>query len=85
MEQSVITETKNLRRTGNSSGVTLSKKVLAAAGIERGDAVVVSASAGRIMITPARNEARATKAAGQAVLEQYRYAFERLGYEGRLP
>ncbi len=81
----VITEQKKLRRTGNSSGVTLSKKVLAAAGISAGEEVTVVATAGRIIITPADGAAQRTRAAGQAVLEQYRYAFERLGHEGRMP
>ncbi len=81
----VITETKKLRRTGNSSGVTLSKKVLAAAGISAGTPVVVTAVEGRIVITPAGGPAQLTRAAGKAMLEQYRYAFERLGHEGRMP
>lgn len=81
----VITEQKKLRRTGNSSGVTLSKKVLAAAGINPGEEVVVTATDGRITIAPAGGAAEQTRAAGRAVFEQYRYAFERLGYEGRMP
>lgn len=85
MAENTVIETKKLRRTGNSSGVTLSKKALAAAGIATGAEVVVTATAGAITITPANNAAQRTRAAGQAVLEQYRYAFERLGYEGNMP
>ncbi len=80
-----LEEKKKLRRTGNSLGVTLSKPILAAAGLTSGSEVIVSVVDGRIVITPTHNPAQLTTSAGQAVLEQYRYAFERLGYEGRMP
>lgn len=80
-----LKETKKLRRTGNSSGVTLSKPILAAVGLTTGSEVVVTVLDGQIIITPAHSVARRTEEAGRAVLEQYRYAFERLGYEGRMP
>ncbi len=80
-----LEEKKKLRRTGNSLGVTLSRPILAAVGLASGSEVIVSVVDGRIVITPTHNAAHLTASAGQAVLEQYRYAFERLGYEGRMP
>lgn len=81
----VTTEQKRLRRTGNSSGVTLSKKILAVAGIGPDDEVIVSASEGRVTIALAGGIAECTRTAGQAVLEQYRFAFEALAKERSTP
>jgi antitoxin component of MazEF toxin-antitoxin module len=42
-----------LARQGNSTGLTFTREVLEAAGMERGADVSVDASEGRIVITPA--------------------------------
>jgi antitoxin component of MazEF toxin-antitoxin module len=50
--------TTRLRSVGNSTGVTLSRRVLDEAGIKSGDAVQVRAEPGRIEITLADERAR---------------------------
>lgn len=74
-----VVETKKLRRTGNSSGVTLSRKVLVTAGFAPGEDVTVTATPGRITVTQGEGLHARTRAAGRACLEQYRYALEVLG------
>lgn len=74
-----VVETKKLRKTGNSSGVTLSRKVLAAAGFAAGEDVTVTATPGKIIVSQAGGIYARTRAAGRACLEQYRYALEVLG------
>lgn len=78
-EEPQVIETKKLRKTGNSQGVTLSRAVLTAAGFAPGEEVALSASPGKIIISQARGGYARTRAAGRACLEQYRYALEMLG------
>ena len=46
------TSNARLGRIGNSTGLTLSREVLDAAGLERGAEVRVEAEPGRIVVTP---------------------------------
>ena len=56
---SVVTRSK-LTKLGNSTGLTLSREVLDAAGAGRGTEVRIEASPGRIVVTPAEGpDARA--------------------------
>lgn len=48
-----IATRSRLARQGNSTGLTLSREILDAAGLDRGAEVVVEATEGRIVITPA--------------------------------
>lgn len=48
--------TTKLGRIGNSTGLTLAREVLEAAGLDRGAEVRVEASPGRVVITPADGE-----------------------------
>ncbi len=72
-------EKKRLRRTGNSTGVTLTRGALDAAGFSEDEAVTVTATRGKVVITPEGGAYDRTVEAGRAALEQYRYAFEKLG------
>lgn len=74
-----VRESRKLRRTGNSYGVTLSRKLLDAAGFSPDTPVSLHAEPGRVVITLEGGAYDATRAAGRAALEQYRVAFERLG------
>lgn len=69
-----LTSTTRLTRQGNSTAVTLSREVLNAAGLERGDEVLVIADPGSGAITIRRADdayARAI-AAGRAFAQRYR-------------
>lgn len=72
-------ESRKLRRTGNSYGVTLSRKMLETAGFSPDTPVSLHAEPGRVVITVEGGAYDATRAAGRAALEQYRTAFETLG------
>lgn len=74
-----VEETRKLRKTGNSYGVTLSRKALDAAGLSPDTPVSVRAEKGRVVISAAGGDYDATVAAGRDALQQYRVAFERLG------
>ncbi|MDX1574620.1 MAG: AbrB/MazE/SpoVT family DNA-binding domain-containing protein [Kiloniellales bacterium] len=63
-----------LTRQGNSTGVTLTKELLNAAGLERGDEVLVTAERGTGAITIRRADDVYTRAmaAGRAFARRYR-------------
>lgn len=60
-----------LARQGNSTGLTLSREVLDAAGLERGADVMVEAAHGRIVITPAESAHAKAMAAFHRSLTRY--------------
>jgi putative addiction module antidote len=64
--------TAKLTRVGNSTGVTLPREVLAAAGFERGDTVSVTAQDGRIEITKADDAYNRYMEAGRLGHARYR-------------
>jgi antitoxin component of MazEF toxin-antitoxin module len=74
-----VRETRKLRKTGNSYGVTLSRKALDAAGLVPDTPVVVRAEKGRVVISAEGGEYDATVAAGREALAQYRFALTKLG------
>lgn len=74
-----VRETRKLRKTGNSYGVTLSRKTLDVAGLSPDTPVVVHAEKGRVVISAEGGEYDATVAAGREALAQYRYALTKLG------
>jgi antitoxin component of MazEF toxin-antitoxin module len=63
--------TTRLGRQGNSTGVTLTREVLAAAGMERGAEVVIEATPGRIVVTPVGGDHERFMAAFERSLERY--------------
>lgn len=73
-----IEEARKLRKTGNSYGVTLSRKALDRAGFSPDAPVTVRAEPGQVIITAQGSDYDQTRAAGRAALEQYRVAFEHL-------
>ncbi len=60
-----------LVRQGNSTGLTLSREVLDAAGLDRGADVMVEAAEGRIVITPAISPHAKAMAAFHRSLTRY--------------
>lgn len=70
-----LATTARLSRQGNSTGVTLSKEVLDAAGLARGAAVRVEATPGRITITPADGTDAEAMALFDASLHRYGRAY----------
>lgn len=60
-----------LVRQGNSTGLTLSREVLEAAGMDRGTDVAVDASDGKIVITPAAGSHARAMDAFQRSLTRY--------------
>lgn len=74
-----VRETRKLRKTGNSYGVTLSRKTLDVAGLSPDTPVVVHAEKGRVVISAEGGDYDATVAAGREALAQYRYALTKLG------
>ncbi|MGJ3231941.1 MAG: AbrB/MazE/SpoVT family DNA-binding domain-containing protein [Oceanicaulis sp.] len=74
-----VRETRKLRKTGNSYGVTLSRKTLDVAGLSPDAPVVVHAEKGRVVISAEGGDYDATIAAGREALAQYRYALTKLG------
>lgn len=69
-----LTSTTRLTKQGNSTGVTLSREVLSATGLERGDEVVVIAdqATGTITIRRADEDYARAMAAGRAFAQRYR-------------
>lgn len=63
--------TTRLGRQGNSTGVTLTRDVLAKAGMDRGAEVVVEATPGRIVLTPAGGDHERFMAAFERSLDRY--------------
>ena len=82
-----VEEIKTMRRLGDAGGVTVSRAALAATGFKRGQKIRVTASPGAITVSQEHaklettSEAERTLAAGQACLEQFRWALEKLGEE----
>lgn len=66
----VLTRTR-LARQGNSTGLTLSREVLDAARLDRGADVMVEATEGRIVITPANSPHAKAMAAFHRSLTRY--------------
>ncbi|MFN3835874.1 MAG: hypothetical protein ACK4NO_08235 [Glycocaulis sp.] len=73
-----VNETRKLRKTGNSYGVTLSKAALDAAGFSPDHPVAVIAEPGRVIIRSAGGAYDDTVEAGREALAQYRFALEAL-------
>lgn len=69
-----LTSTTRLSRQGNSTGVTLPRELLSAAGLERGDEVLVTAdeASGVITIRRADDAYARAMAAGRAFAQRYR-------------
>lgn len=61
-----------LLRTGNSTGLTLSREVLAAAHLERGDAVSVNVRDGKIEIAKADDAYNKAMEVGRSFSARYR-------------
>lgn len=74
-----VRETRKLRKTGNSYGVTLSRKALDTAGLSPETPVVVRAEKGRVVISAEGGVYDLTVAAGREAMAQYRYALTKLG------
>jgi len=64
--------TTKLGKIGNSTGVTLPREVLAAAGMERGDTVSLQAGAGRIELTKVDDRYTRSMSIGRAFIGRYR-------------
>ena len=60
-----------LTKQGNSTGLTLAREILDAAHLDRGAEVVVEATDGRIVITPAASPHARAMAAYQRSLARY--------------
>ena len=70
-----VSLTTRLSRQGNSTGLTLSREVLDAAGLARGAAVRVEAEPGRVVITPAESADAEAMALFEASLGRYGRAY----------
>lgn len=70
-----VTLTTRLSRQGNSTGLTLSREVLDAAGLARGATVRVEAAPGRVVITPAEGTDAEAMALFEASLGRYGRAY----------
>ena len=66
-----IKTTTKLTRVGNSTGLTLSREVLRAAGLERGDDVVVEADGDRVIIAKADSDRAAVREIGRRFMARY--------------
>lgn len=77
--EDAVRETRKLRKTGNSYGVTLSRRALEAAGLSPDEPVSITAEPGCVTVRAAGGAYDATIEAGREALAQYRFAFERLG------
>lgn len=67
-----------LVRTGNSTGLTLSREVLAAARLDRGDAVSVNVRDGKIEVAKADDAYNKAMEVGRAFSARYRRAMSAL-------
>ena len=70
-----MAETARLQRIGNSTGVTLRKELLTAAGFKRGDEVSLHAGAGEIRILRAQGRYSRSLANGEAIAIRYARVF----------
>ena len=68
-----------LTRHGNSTGLVLSREVLDAAGMERGDGVVVRAEPGKVTVEKADTTHSRAMAAYREFAARYRVALKALG------
>ncbi len=66
----VKTRTK-LTRIGNSTGITLSRDVLRAAGLSRGDDVIVEADGEHVIIAKAKGDRAKVQEIGQRFMARY--------------
>jgi putative addiction module antidote len=71
-------KTTKLQKVGNSTGVALNRDVLAAAGLDRGDEVVVKASDGKIEIARADGGYNQAIEIGRKFAARYRRAMAAL-------
>jgi antitoxin component of MazEF toxin-antitoxin module len=67
-----------LGRIGNSTGLTLTREILEAAGLERGTEVRVEAEPGRIVVTPAGGVRERSVRLFERSLVRYDRAYARL-------
>lgn len=74
-----VEETRRLRKTGNSYGVTLSRRALDVSGLPLDAPVRVAAEPGRVVISAEAGAYDRTREAAREALNQYRWAFEKLG------
>jgi antitoxin component of MazEF toxin-antitoxin module len=72
------TSNTRLGRIGNSTGLTLSREVLDAAGLERGAEVRVEAEPGRIVVTPVGGVRERAMRLFERSLVRYDRAYARL-------
>lgn len=72
------TSRTRLGRIGNSTGLTLTREILEAAGLERGTDVRVEAEPGRITVTPAGSVHDRAKRLFERSLVRYDRAYARL-------
>ncbi len=72
------TATTSLRRIGNSTGLTFTAETLQAAGLARGDRVVVSAAPGRVVVSKADDLHARCMAMLERHMQRYDKTFARL-------
>jgi antitoxin component of MazEF toxin-antitoxin module len=70
--------TSQLARHGNSTGLTLTREVLLAAGLERGDDVTLTVADGTITLRKADDAYSRTLNAGRVFAARYRRALAEL-------
>lgn len=76
-----VEDETRLVRSGNSTAVVLSREVLRAAGLDRGDRVVVAVEAdakGTVIIRAADDGHSRALAAGRALMDRYPHTFAKL-------
>ncbi len=69
---------KTVQRVGNSTGVILPPEILAEAGLERGDEIVIVAERGKVIISPRVPIREEVMAAADAVIARYDDVFRKL-------
>jgi putative addiction module antidote len=74
----MTTSTTKLTRIGNSTGLTLSREVLTAAGLARGDDVSVSVEGNRVVIAKADSDRAEALRVGRRFMARYSRALEAL-------
>jgi len=67
----VVKAITKLTRVGNSTGLTLSRDVLRAAGLARGDDVVVETDGEKVVITKADSDRAAVREIGRRFMARY--------------
>lgn len=74
----MATALKHLQRVGNSTGVVLPPEILAEAGIQRGDEILIQAERGKIIISPRSPVREEVIQAAEAVIARNDDVFRRL-------